>query len=82
MSQSQKLSPRPVDPTKKAWVEIEVVDETGAPVAHQPYRIEAPDGEICEGWTDAKGVARIEGIPPGTCKITLTNLDEKAWDTA
>ena len=82
LSQSGALSPRKVDPKKKDWVEIEVVDETGAPVAYQPYRIEAPDGEICEGWTDANGIARLEGIPPGTCKITLTNLDEKAWDTA
>jgi uncharacterized Zn-binding protein involved in type VI secretion len=82
LSQSGALSPRKVDPTKKAWVEIEVVDETGAPVAYQPYRIEAPDGEVCEGWTDANGVARIEGVVPGTCKVTLTNLDEKAWDPA
>ncbi len=82
LSLSGKLSPRPVDPNKTAWVEIAVVDDTGAPVAYAPYRIEVPGGEIVEGWTDDKGVARIEGILPGTCRITLTDLDEKAWDTA
>ena len=64
---------------KKTWVEIQLLDPDGKPVPNEPYRITAPDGSISEGCTDGNGVARVDGIDPGTCKITFTALDQQAW---
>ena len=38
-----------------------------------------PDGTVAGGTLDEKGLARLEGIEPGSCKITFPNLDEEAW---
>ncbi len=67
---------------KPSWIEIELVDEDGAPVPGERYRIELPDGSVAQGTLDAKGVARVEGIEPGNCKITFPNLDKDAWEKA
>jgi hypothetical protein len=65
--------------TKKTWVEIQLLDPDGKPVPNEPYKITAPDGTASEGCTDSNGVARVDGIDPGTCKITFTALDQQAW---
>jgi hypothetical protein len=45
------------------------------------YRITLPDGEtVAEGTLDDKGFARVDGIEPGTCKITFPDLDKDAWE--
>ena len=68
--------------SKKTWVEIQLVDADGNPVPNEPYRIEAPDGTVNEGSTDGNGVARVDGIDPGNCKISFTALDKQAWSKA
>lgn len=65
--------------SKKTWIEIQLVDADGNPVPNEPYRIEAPDGTASEGSTDNNGVARVDGIDPGNCKISFTALDQQAW---
>jgi len=66
---------------KKSWIEIEMVDEEDQPVAGESYRITLSDGEtVAEGTLNEKGVARVDGIEPGTCKITFPNLDQDAWE--
>ena len=68
---------------KKSWIEIELVDEEEKPVTGTAYRITLPDGEIvAEGTLDDKGFARLEGIEPGTCKVTFPDLDKDAWEPA
>jgi type VI secretion system secreted protein VgrG len=67
---------------KKVWIEIEMVDEQDQPVAGMRYRITLPDDTVTEGTTDEKGVGRVEGIDPGTCKITFPTLDKDAWEQA
>jgi type VI secretion system secreted protein VgrG len=65
---------------KKSWIEIELVDDKGKPVPGEKYRVTLPDGTtIDEGTLDEKGFKRIDGIDPGTCKITFPNLDKDAW---
>ena len=65
---------------EKSWIEIELVDEDGKPVAGEAYRITLPDGEtVAEGTLDAKGCARVDGIDPGTCRITFPGRDKAAW---
>ncbi len=61
------------------WVEIELLDQAGKPVAGEAYRIELPDGSIKEGNLDSQGQARVDGIDPGNCKITFPNIDKKSW---
>jgi type VI secretion system secreted protein VgrG len=65
---------------KKSWIEIELVDEEDNPIPGEKYRITLPDGKtLAEGRLDDKGFARVDGIDPGTCKITFPDLDKEAW---
>jgi type VI secretion system secreted protein VgrG len=66
---------------KKHWIEIELVDEAGKPVAGEPYQVTLPDGTtVADGTLDEKGRARVDNIDPGTCKVTFPNLDKEAWE--
>ncbi len=66
---------------KKSWIEIELVDEEGNPVAGERYRVTLPDGStVAEGTLDDKGFAHIGNIDPGTCKVTFPDLDREAWE--
>ena len=68
---------------KKSWIEIELVDEEKNPVPGERFKITLPDGEtVAEGTLNEKGFARVDGIDPGTCKITFPELDQEAWEKA
>jgi type VI secretion system secreted protein VgrG len=67
---------------KTSWIEIELVDEEDQPVAGEKYEITLPDERVAKGTTDQNGLARIESIDPGTCKITFPKLDKDAWKKA
>jgi hypothetical protein len=65
---------------KPHWIEIKLVDTEGNPVPGEKYKITLPDGStVAEGTLDGKGFARVDGIDPGTCKVTFPNLDESVW---
>jgi hypothetical protein len=74
--------PEVVDPKKTSWVEIELIDDEGLPVAFEAYRVQLPDDSIIDGTLDGRGQARIEGIDPGTCKVTFPDRDAKDWKRA
>lgn len=61
------------------WIEILVADEDDQPVRDVAFALELPDGSIRRGRTNADGIARCDGIPSGTCKLTLVELDAQAW---
>jgi type VI secretion system secreted protein VgrG len=66
---------------KKHWIEIDLVNEAGVPVAGEPYLITLPDGTtVADGTLDQEGWARVDNIDPGTCKVTFPNLDQEAWE--
>jgi type VI secretion system secreted protein VgrG len=66
--------------SKKSWIEIELVDDAGAPVPGEAYQVTLPDGStVAEGTLDEKGRARIDNIDPGTCKVTFPKLHKEAW---
>ncbi|MCY2954017.1 MAG: hypothetical protein NTU53_18905 [Planctomycetota bacterium] len=67
---------------KTSWIEIEMVDEEDQPVPGERYRITLADGTVAEGTLDEKGFVRVEGIEPGTVKITFPELDQDAWEAA
>jgi type VI secretion system secreted protein VgrG len=73
----------PPDPAKKkTWIEIQLKDEMGKPVPGEAYRILLADGSAAEGSLDEQGFARVDGIDPGTAKITFPNLDQDTWEPA
>ncbi len=67
----------------QSWIEIELVDESGMPVAGEVVEITGPDGEMLRRTTTgANGVARVLVDDPGTCQISFPNLDGEAWERA
>jgi type VI secretion system secreted protein VgrG len=49
-------------------------------VPGEEYQVTLPDGStVASGTLDEKGKARVEGIDPGSCKVTFPNLDKDAW---
>jgi len=84
-----KMSPNPShnpneNKEKTSWIEIKLVDEeTGEPIAGEPYKVTLPDGStLAEGTLDEKGEARIECIDPGNCTVTFPNREREAWNKA
>lgn len=65
---------------EKTWIEIEMVDEEDEPVPSEKYKITLPDDTVAEGTLDGNGFARIEGVEPGTCKVTFPKLDGESWE--
>lgn len=63
----------------KHWIEIQLFDQQKQPVAAEPYSITLPDGSTREGTLDAKGRARIDGIPEGNCIVRFTALDQTSF---
>ncbi len=71
----------PENQDKTHWIEINLEDEEGNPVAGEPYIITLPDGTtVADGTLDDKGHARVDHIDPGNCKITFPNKDKEAWE--
>jgi hypothetical protein len=65
---------------EKTWIEVQLLGEDDQPVAGVAYEIALPDGSVEKGRTDSQGLARIEGIDPGTCQVTFSELDKDAWE--
>lgn len=68
--------------TPKTWIEIELIDENGEPVAAEPFRIELPDGRVVRGRLDSSGKARFGNIDPGTCAVSFPGIDAPEWERA
>jgi hypothetical protein len=64
------------------WIEVQLIDEQGEPIAGVPFRIVLSDRTVRTGTTSATGVARFDGIPAGVCKLSFTHLDQDAWEAA
>jgi hypothetical protein len=62
------------------WIEIELLDDEGKPVPDEAYVVELPDGSQKTGRTDGSGKARIDGVDPGTAKVSFPDLDKKLYD--
>lgn len=63
----------------RSWVEVQLVGEDDSPIPNEPYEIELPGGKLVKGNLDAEGKVRIEGIPPGLCRVSFPDLDKSAW---
>jgi len=73
----ERVAPR----EEKTWFGIELVDDADPPqpVAFKRYRVELPDGAVREGMLDENGRARINGLDPGTCKVSFPDLHGEDW---
>jgi hypothetical protein len=59
------------------WIEIEFVDEEGAPIANANYIVTDSVGTEKKRTFD-DGSIKIEGLAPGTCEIAFPDFDEGA----
>lgn len=55
------------------WVEFKLIDEAG-PIANEAYMLTDPYGNEHTGKVNEQGIARIDAIPAGHCKVELPNL--------
>src|SRR5687767_6564954 len=78
----QKPTKEEIKEKKLVWIEIEMVDEANQPVAGEKYKIELSDGSASEGTLGSDGKARLDGIEPGSCKVSFPDLDAEAWEKA
>ena len=60
------------------WVEIELVDEKGAPMKGAKYKVELSDGTAQEGVLGEDGKKKLTAVPVGPCWVTFPEL-KKAW---
>jgi hypothetical protein len=60
------------------WVEVELVDESGEPVAGERCRITLPDGRVQLERTNADGLIRIDRTIAGSCTFCFIDLDAGA----
>ena len=68
-------------PPPRHWLEIELVDEQGAPIAGAQYVVKTAGGEELLGRLDDKGKARIDGIDAGTCVVKFPGYND-SWRPA
>jgi hypothetical protein len=78
--QPSQAASRPA-PARTSWIEINLVDEKGNPVAGEEYRIKLPDGSVTTGKLDSFGHAEHYGINPGNCEISFPGLDPGNWES-
>ena len=64
---------------EKHFIEIELKDEEGKPVAGELYFVELPDGSSISGRTGSDGKARVDGVDPGTAKVSFPDIDKKGY---
>jgi hypothetical protein len=66
-----KATTTPTVATEKTFIELELIDSDGQPVAFASYRITASDGAEFLGVLDASGQVRIPEVARGNCKVTF-----------
>ena len=57
------------------WLDVQFLDDLGAPIANTPFVAELSDGSTIEGHTSKEGVVRLDGIPFGNASIGVDGLE-------
>ncbi len=65
--------------TDPHWIEFRLVDQKGAPVPGEPYKVRLPDQSLRTGTTDQDGKVRFECITAGDASICYTGFDKIEW---
>src|SRR5437762_868005 len=74
--------PPPAAAQAKAFLDVQMVDDAGAPLAGEPVKIELPDGTMIDDKLDSQGRLRRDDIDPGSAKIHLVDHESIAADAA
>lgn len=83
LNEERKPETAPPRPQRdKTWIEVQLVNKKGQPVAGARYRLKITDGSIREGKLNENGSVRIPGIDPGMCEVTFLDYDAKEWTQA
>jgi hypothetical protein len=77
----------PVRPTideTTHWIAIQLVedDDVGRPIPHARYVLTLPDGRTLQGRLDAQGLARVDDIPAGVCRVRFPDYDDRSFEGA
>jgi len=56
-----------------SWVEFKLVDQDG-PIVHERYVLTDPTGKKHTGTVDGQGMARVDQLRPGRCKVEFPDL--------
>lgn len=59
----------------KDWIEINLLDEFGEPIADAKYVLKLSDGSEIEGQLDKNGNAKVQDVKPGSYWVYLPDLD-------
>lgn len=70
--QPEERAAAAVQPTD--FIEVVLVDDSGAPVTNAQYEIRLPDGRVINGRTDAQGKAWAPPTPTGSCEVSFPKL--------
>ena len=60
------------------WVELEALDAHDRPRRGISITFELADGSVRTVATDSRGVARLDGVPPGRCEAIVPFPSEGA----
>ena len=58
------------------YLELEMVDGNGAPMANRDYTLHLPDGSTRDGTLDDQGRAREDDVPPGRTTVEVPEQEE------
>lgn len=72
----------PPPATGPAWVEVAVTGADGEALPYQKVQVTDASGVTRVAFSDGTGIARIEGMAPGSCRVTLPDLDQSSWEPA
>jgi hypothetical protein len=61
------------------WVQLELVDQDGQPVANEPFEVEDSNGNVRKGVLDEKGFGEVGGLAPGECQVSFPERQWKHW---
>lgn len=64
------------------WIEVRLLDLDDVPLAGEQYAITLPDNSKRNGKLDARGIARLDGIPEGTCIVEFPGIDRADFATS
>lgn len=76
------FTPSEDEEKKTSWIEIELLDDDDKPVPGEPFRITVADGRVYTGTLDHRGFYRLEGLEPGTCKVSFPGIEGRSWKKA
>ncbi len=62
----------------RTWIEIQLTDMEGNPMAGERYWIQLPDGSVRQGALNEQGLAYFGDLDPGECEIRWPEMDDEA----